>query len=98
VRLLEEYQNGHAGMALNMPLHLLRLKARLLDGSKTYLCYCDSGKRSSNAVFLLAQLGFTAYALKGGLDALSTEQHRTMLSEQGSGYVARSGGRVERSN
>lgn len=97
VRLLEEYQHGHATMALNMPLHLLRLKARLLDGNRTYLCYCDSGKRSTNAVFLLAQLGFTAYALKGGLDALSAEQHRALLSEQGNGYVARSGGRIERS-
>lgn len=97
VRLLDEYQNGHAAQALNMPLHLLRLKARLLDGNRTYLCYCDSGKRSSTAVFLLAQLGFTAYSLKGGLDGLSEDQHRTMLSEQGSGYVARSGGRTERS-
>lgn len=97
VRLLDEYQHGHAAMALNMPLHLLRLKARLLDQSRTYLCYCDSGKRSSNAVFLLAQLGFTAYALKGGLDALAIEQHRALLIEQGNGYVARSGGRTERS-
>lgn len=98
VRLLEEYQRGHAAMALNMPLHLLRLKARLLDGNRTCLCYCDSGKRSTNAVFLLAQLGFTAYALKGGLDALSAEQHRALLSEQGSGYVAHSGGQIERSD
>lgn len=98
VRLLEEYQQGHAARALNMPLHLLRLKARLLDRNKTYLCYCDSGKRSSNAVFLLAQLGFSAFALKDGLDALSAEQHRALLSEQGSGYVARSGGRTERSD
>ncbi|WP_312300459.1 cyclic nucleotide-binding domain-containing protein [Stutzerimonas nitrititolerans] len=98
VRLLEEYQHGHATMALNMPLHLLRLKARLLDGNRTYLCYCDSGKRSTNAVFLLAQLGFTVHALKGGLDALTAGQRQALLSEQGSGYVARSGGRIERSD
>ena len=97
VRLLDQYQLRHAARSLNMPLHLLRLKARLLDRGRTYLCYCDSGKRSTNAVFLLAQLGFVAYALKGGLDGLTAEQHQALLTEQGDGYVARSGGRIERS-
>lgn len=46
-----------------MPLHLLRLKARLLQQDRLYLCYCDSGKRSASAVFLLTQLGFSAYPL-----------------------------------
>jgi rhodanese-related sulfurtransferase len=46
--------------ALHMPLHLLRLKTRLLNPQRPYLCYCESGKRSANAVFLLTQLGFTA--------------------------------------
>jgi len=98
VRLLEEYQRGHALQALNMPLHLLRLKARLLKQDRIYLCYCDSGKRSASAVFLLTQLGFTAYTLRGGLDALTAEQYASLLCEQGSGYLARSGGRVERSD
>lgn len=97
VRLLEEYQYGHAPEALNMPLHLLRLKARLLNKDRTYLCYCDSGKRSANAVFVLTQLGFKVHALRDGLDALSPAEHAALLCEQGSGYLARSDGRVERS-
>lgn len=97
VRLLDEYQYGHAPQALNMPLHLLRLKARLLKQDRIYLCYCDSGKRSASAVFLLTQLGFTAYSLRDGLDALSAVEHAALLCEQGSGYLARSGGRTERS-
>lgn len=97
VRLIDEYQRGHALQALNMPLHLLRLKTRLLKQDRVYLCYCDSGKRSASAVFLLTQLGFTAYPLRGGLDALSAEEYATLLCEQGSGYLARSGGRTERS-
>ncbi|KJH81598.1 cyclic nucleotide-binding domain-containing protein [Pseudomonas sp. KSR10] len=97
VRLLDEYQRGHALQALNMPLHLLRLKARLLKQDRVYLCYCDSGKRSASAVFLLTQLGFTAYPLRDGLDALSAEEYAALLCEQGSGYLARSGGRTERS-
>ena len=64
-----------------MPLHLLRLKARLLDREKAYLCYCDSGKRSASAVFLLSQLGFKAYALRDGLDALPAIQRDALLCE-----------------
>ena len=97
VRLLDEYQRGHALQALNMPLHLLRLKARLLKQDRVYLCYCDSGKRSASAVFLLTQLGYTAYPLRDGLDALSAEDYAALLCEQGRGYLARSGGRTERS-
>ena len=97
VRLLEEYQYGHAPQALNMPLHLLRLKARLLNKDKVYLCYCDSGQRSASAVFVLAQQGFAVHALRGGLDGLSAAEHAALLCERGSGYLARSDGRTERS-
>lgn len=97
VRLTDEYERGHAAHSLNMPLHLLRLKTRLLASDRVYLCYCDSGKRSANGVFLLAQLGFTAYHLRGGVNALEPEQLNVFLCEQGSGYLARSGGRTERS-
>ncbi|MHA6494453.1 cyclic nucleotide-binding domain-containing protein [Pseudomonas borbori] len=97
VRLQEEYERGHALESLNMPLQLLRLKARLLDKDRAYLCYCDSGKRSASAVFLLSQLGFNAYVLRDGLDALPAVQRDGLLCESGSGYLARSGGRTERS-
>jgi CRP-like cAMP-binding protein len=97
VRLQQEYEHKHAQQALNMPLHLLRLKARLLNKANTYLCYCDSGKRSASAVFLLSQLGYKVYALRDGLDALPALQRDALLCEHGSGYLARSGGRTERS-
>lgn len=97
VRLQAEYERAHAQQALNMPLQLLRLKTRLLDKQRTYLCYCDSGKRSASAVFLLSQLGFNVYALRDGLDALPAIQRDALLCESGPGYLARSGGRIERS-
>ena len=97
VRLQAEYERAHAQQALNMPLQLLRLKTRLLDKQRTYLCYCDSGKRSASAVFLLSQLGFNVYALRDGLDALPAIQRDALLCESGPGYLARSGGRTERS-
>ena len=49
VRLADDYERGHAMQALHMPLHLLRLKTRLLNPRRTYLCYCESGKRSASA-------------------------------------------------
>lgn len=97
IRLQEEYERGHALQALHMPLDLLRLKARLLDRSRTYLCYCDSGKRSASAVFLLTQLGFSAFVLRDGVQGLPAVQHDALLCQSGSGYLARSGGRIERS-
>jgi CRP-like cAMP-binding protein len=97
VRLQDEYERAHALQSLNMPLQLLRLKVRLLDKTRTYLCYCDSGKRSASAVFLLSQLGYSAYALRDGADALPALQRDALLCESGSGYLARSGGRTERS-
>lgn len=97
VRLLDDYQQGHASQALSMPLHLLRLKARLLRKDRVYLCYCDSGKRSANAAFVLAQLGFSVHALRGGLEDLTAAEHAGLLCERGSGYLARSDGRTERS-
>lgn len=97
VRRFDEYERGHAAQALHMPLDLLRLKSRMLEKNKVYLCYCDNGKRSQNAVFLLTQLGFQAYALRGGVDVLSLMPREAFLCENGSGYLLRCGGRVERS-
>lgn len=98
VRLQVEYERSHAPEALHMPLQLLRFKARMLDPKALYLCYCDSGKRSASAVFLLCQLGYRALVLRGGLDGLPAIQRGGLLCEDGPGYLVRSGGRIERSS
>ena len=46
---------------------------------------------------MLSQLGYRAYALRDGLDALPALQRDALISETGAGYLARSGGRIERS-
>jgi CRP-like cAMP-binding protein len=69
VRLDSEHKvNGIPG-SLNLPLFMLRMKAESLDASKKYILYCDTGRRSSAAAFLLSERGLTAYCLKGGLNA-----------------------------
>ncbi|MDM7858954.1 cyclic nucleotide-binding domain-containing protein [Thiopseudomonas acetoxidans] len=95
VRRQDEYEQAHAFGALHMPLDVLRLKSRLLNKEVLYFCYCDNGKRSQNAVFLLTQLGFKAKMLAGGTDSLSVLQRDELLSEQGAGYLVRRGGRIE---
>lgn len=59
-------ENGLPG-AINLPLNEIRNALRLLDKGCEYIVYCQSGRRSSAAAFLLAQHGFKASLLAGGL-------------------------------
>ncbi|MCP5145581.1 MAG: cyclic nucleotide-binding domain-containing protein [Gammaproteobacteria bacterium] len=67
VRLESEFANSGLEGALNIPLFMLRLKAESLDHKVPYIVYCDTGRRSSAAAFLLSERGITAYVLRGGL-------------------------------
>jgi CRP-like cAMP-binding protein len=71
VRLEAEFSEGSLNGSINLPLYLLRLKANSLDRQRTYVLFCQSGRRSSVAAFLLTQRGFDARVLDGGLAALS---------------------------
>ena len=67
VRLESEYKNNGIQGSINIPLFMMRMKAESLDPGKKYILYCDSGRRSSAAAFLLNERGLQAYCLKGGL-------------------------------
>lgn len=67
VRLESEYENNGISGSLNIPLFMLRIKAETLDPNKHYILYCDTGRRSSAAAFLLNERGLRASCLKGGL-------------------------------
>jgi rhodanese-related sulfurtransferase len=67
VRLPSEHQNLGIEGALNVPLYLIRLKLSTLDRTKPYIVYCDTGRRSSAAAYILVERGFDAYVLTGGL-------------------------------
>ncbi len=70
VRLPSEYQNLAVDGAINVPLYFIRLKLSTLDKNKPYIVYCDTGRRSSAAAFILVERGFDAYVLKGGLSSM----------------------------
>ncbi|MED5390115.1 MAG: cyclic nucleotide-binding domain-containing protein [Pseudomonadota bacterium] len=69
VRTSDEFDQEHLVGATNMPLNVLRLKSRLLDPAKTYIAYCDTGRRSATAAFLLKNAGLDVIVLDGGLNA-----------------------------
>lgn len=67
VRLEDEHKNSGIPGSINIPVFMLRLKAESLDHGKKYILYCDTGRRSSAAAYLLSERGLEAYCLKGGL-------------------------------
>lgn len=69
VRFPAECQHDGLAGALNLPLNELRQAMDHLDPGPEYIVYCQSGRRSSAAAFLLSQRGFKASLLEGGMDA-----------------------------
>lgn len=69
VRLAEEYRNGRLPGAISLPLATLREDAGKLASDREYVVYCDSGRRSAAATYLLSERGFDARLLKGGIPA-----------------------------
>ncbi len=66
IRFESEFTYHHIEGAINAPLHELRSSISQLDDSKEYIVYCQTGRRSSAAAFILAQHGFKAVVLEGG--------------------------------
>jgi CRP-like cAMP-binding protein/rhodanese-related sulfurtransferase len=69
VRLPSEFEHYRAEGAINIPLHSLRLKLKLLDRNRHYIVCCDTGRRSSACAYILAERGYHASVLRGGLGA-----------------------------
>ena len=66
VRMASEYNYDHLDGALSLPLSDIRQLAKELDMTKTYVVYCQTGRRSSAAAFILVQRGFDVVVLAGG--------------------------------
>lgn len=67
VRYPSEYQYDKLPGAINVPLAEVRNAFSVLDKGREYVVYCQSGRRSSAAAFLLAHRGFRVSLLDGGL-------------------------------
>jgi len=69
VRFPSEFEFNHLKSAINAPLNELRKIVPTLNQFKTqdYIAYCQTGRRSAAAAFILAQYGVKAEVLEGGL-------------------------------
>jgi rhodanese-related sulfurtransferase len=73
VRYPSEYQYDKLPGAINVPLAEVRNMFGVLDRSREYVVYCQSGRRSAAAAFLFAQRGFHVWLLDGGLKRAAAE-------------------------
>lgn len=69
VRLPDEFIHGHLPTAINLPLAQLRDAAAALHRDRLYVVYCDTGRRSAAACFLLAERGVDARFIVNGVPA-----------------------------
>jgi rhodanese-related sulfurtransferase len=76
VRHPPEYRYDRLAGALNIPLNDIRNAIGLLDLNKKYIVYCQSGRRSAAAAFILAQAGYQTQVLEGGLWSVSHQQQQ----------------------
>lgn len=65
VRTEKEFNQGHFGNAINIPLDDLRNRLEELDSSQDYIVSCHSGLRSYLAERILKQAGFHVQNLDG---------------------------------
>ncbi len=74
IREPEEYQRGHIPGAGSLPLRLLPQSGSALPRDRTLLLSCRSGRRSSRALTMLVEMGFTnVYGMRGGILAWRAE-------------------------
>lgn len=71
VRFPVEFRHDGLPEAINIPLNELREAAQNLRKDREYIVYCQTGRRSSAAVFLLSQRGLQASLLEGGLKSIN---------------------------
>ena len=72
VRTAEEVADGHIEEAINIDFYseTFRDEVNRLDKNRTYLIYCRSGRRSGNALDIMAELNFReVYNISDGIIA-----------------------------
>jgi rhodanese-related sulfurtransferase len=67
VRHPPEYRYDKLANAINVPLSEIRNAIGVLNKETYYIAYCQSGRRSTAAAFILVQAGFKVDVLKNGL-------------------------------
>lgn len=82
VRFPVEHRHDGLPDSLNIPLTEIRRRAASLDPERGYVVYCNSGRRSAAAAFLLNERGFAAHVLRGGLAAAEEKRAAPAAAEK----------------
>ncbi len=73
VRTADEFATGHIHGAVNIPLDILETRLNEVSPTEPVVVYCHSGNRSSKAVQILANAGYSQIYDLGGINTW-TEQ------------------------
>ena len=73
VRSPGAYEEFHLPGSISLPLISLRYQSSSLDPDRSYIVYCDDGRHSVTAAFLLLELGYQVSSLEAGLSGLTSE-------------------------
>lgn len=76
VRHPPEYRHDKLPGAINVPLNDIRNAIGVLSKTTPYIAYCQSGRRSAAAAFILAQAGYDVYVLENGLWSVPRAQQQ----------------------
>jgi len=76
VRHPPEYRYDKLPGAINVPLNDIRNAIGALKKETTYIAYCQSGRRSAAAAFILAQAGYDVCVLENGLWSVPRAQQQ----------------------
>lgn len=76
VRHPPEYRYDKLPGAINVPLNDIRNAIGVLSKETPYIAYCQSGRRSAAATFILAQAGYEVYVLENGLWSVPKAQQQ----------------------
>lgn len=76
VRHPPEYRYDKLAGAINVPLNDVRNAIGVLNKATPYVAYCQSGRRSAAAAFILAQAGYDVYVLENGLWSVPKAQQQ----------------------
>lgn len=68
-RFEPEFESTHLEQAIHLSSDEIRLRVGSLEADRMYIVYCDTGRRSAAATFLLRERNINAFQLTGGLEA-----------------------------
>ncbi len=68
-----DFNKHHLAGAINIPINEAHRRSQDLDTNATYICYCQTGRRSSAVAFILSQYAIDVMVLQDGLSSLDTD-------------------------